>query len=124
MLTLDHTTLYYYSLSDATFPGDRHTAKINDWRVKVKKPSGTTRSITPSLTKTSTRSLSRSISSRSALSKVIVRQRGSDVIGVVDSDVPLSDHDETNGPERVAAIKSPLKGKKRVTSSVRSRFNL
>jgi hypothetical protein len=36
----------------------------------------------------------------------------------VDSDAGLSDNDETKGNEREAAVNSPPKGKKRVTSAV------
>jgi hypothetical protein len=38
------------------------------------------------------------------------------------SDGSLSDNDETKGEERLAAINSPLKGKKRVTSEVGLHF--
>jgi hypothetical protein len=37
---------------------------------------------------------------------------------VIHSDAGLSDNDETKGIEREAAVNSPLKGKKRVTSTV------
>jgi len=40
----------------------------------------------------------------------------------VDSDAGLSDNDETKGSEREAAVNSPPKGKKRVTSDVSFAF--
>jgi hypothetical protein len=74
-----------------------------------------TRSMTPALTNGSTRGSTRT--SRSALTHAFIRHDG-DVDEVKDDDGFISDCDETKGPEREAAIRSPPKGKKRVTSSV------
>ena len=125
MLTLDRTTLFYYSLSNTTIHEDR----LNDWVKTVPKfKRGSTRSVTPSLTNGSTRTrtskASSHVSTRSALNNVFIRQRDVDVADMANGDGGLSDHDETKGPEREAAIKSPPKGKKRVTSSVSNKLPL
>lgn len=125
MLTLDNTTLFYFSLSDKTVPEEKHTAAIQDWAKKLPKriggTSGGLRSVTSALTKSSATHTSSSHStrtSRSALNNGFIRRCGDDAVEVIDVDGPLSDNDETKGPERDAAIKSPLKGKKRLSSSV------
>lgn len=119
MFTLDNTTLFYFSLSDAIAPEKRHTAAIQDWAKKVPKSRGSTLSGPRSIKSTLSRSSTRPSSSfRSALDNGFVRQSGDNSVEVTGIGGPLSDNDETKGPEREAAIKSPLKGKNRLSSSV------
>jgi hypothetical protein len=122
MLTLDQTTLFYFSLRDASsISKDKHMAAIKDWAKKVPptaKPTGVRSTSTPSLTNGFT-GTSRSVSSRSALTnQVKISRRDDDVISIADSEGALSDRDERKGPEREAAVKSPPKGNQRVTSAV------
>jgi hypothetical protein len=135
MLTLDTTTLFYYLLSNATFSDEHSTASIEDWakdvpaakvpamktlatKVLVKKAPTSNPSVAPSLTKGSTRTNSKSVSSRSALNNAFIRLRDDDLAEMTENEEPLSDRDETKGAEHEAAVKSPPKGKRRVTSSV------
>ena len=74
--------------------------------------------MTPALTKGSSRS-SQPVSSRSTLNCAITHQHDNVMIdNDLCNDGPLSDCDETKGPEREAAINSPVKGKRRATNSV------
>jgi|SRR5882762_1931266 len=107
MLTLDPTTLFYFSLRDLNFKNN-HAGLIQDWATKIPhnaKPGSTHSKATPSLTRGSTCSSHAPPSTRSALNTV-----------------KISDHDDSikiaKGYERDAAIKSPPKGKQRITSSV------
>lgn len=128
MLTLDPTTLFYFSLSDAPTK-DKHTGLVNDWASKIERPhskSGSIRSgTTPALSTGSSRSTHRTTStrpppsSRSALSNNIKISRDNDVIEISSGDEGgLSDRDETRGKEREFAVKSPPKGRQRATSKV------
>ena len=121
MFTLDNTTLFYFSLSDALPAEKQHTHAIQDWVKTVPKTAGSTlssrRNVKSALSRT--RSTAHpSSSSRSALNSGFVRQSGGKEVEVMEIDSPLSDNDETKGPEREAAIKSPLKGKRRLSSLV------
>jgi hypothetical protein len=114
MLTLDRTTLFYFSLRDL----DDHVGLVQDWVTKVPcnaKPGSTHSKATPSLTLGSTRSSHASPSTRSALNTVKISDHDN---GIKIAKGGLLDVDETKGNERDATIKSPLKGKQRITSSV------
>jgi hypothetical protein len=126
MLTLDTTTLFYFSLSDAAAK-DKHSGLISEWAAKVprnakssnKAISGRSTS-TPSLTTTGVTHSSRAPSTRSALTnnvKISTQLDDEDEVEILDNG-GLSDKDETRGKEYEVAVQSPPKGKKRVTSSV------
>ncbi|KIM78242.1 hypothetical protein PILCRDRAFT_11458 [Piloderma croceum F 1598] len=138
IFTLDQTTLYYYSLSDSTSDGTSKTEKflsgINGWAASIphntkpvskafSKPStsetGTSHgnSILPLLTNAIT-----CLSASLVLAKnVMISQCAPGVKlepgGVSIFNGVLSDEDEANYIEQDAAIASPPKGKKCVTSS-------
>jgi len=117
MLTLDPTTLFYFSLRDLDFKNN-HAGLIQDWATKIPhnaKPGSTRSKATPSLTHGSTRSSHAPPLTRSALNTVKISDPDD---GIKIAEGGLSDIDETKGYERDAAIKSPPKGKQRITSSV------
>lgn len=134
MLTLDETTLYYYFLSDDTTSNKRKfSAGINDWAESVarnskskslkssNKTSSRSASILPLLTNASSRSsvnsvLTKGITISQAAPVPIKVETNDDSILIIDGGI--SDEDETHGFERDAAVSSPPKGKKRVTSAV------
>ena len=142
LLTLDETTLFYWTLSDLSLSKKRkHCETINDWAAGVPDnaaptsrgaPSRTTtttarfKSGVPSLTTGTSRSRSsvpsvrthdvKNVSRRSVTSGE-VKAKPRELIAVM-SDAGLSDNDEINGEERLVAINSPPKGKRRVTSDV------
>ena len=145
MLTLDQTTLYYYSLSDSASNGTSKAEKflsgINGWAASIPRNSepvskafskpgtnktGTSRGdILPPLTNATTRSSASSVLTKNVtISQRTVPGVNLEPGGVSIFDGALSDKDEANGIERDAAIASPPKGKKRVTSSVSHIFNL
>lgn len=145
LLTLDHTTLFFYTLS---LSSQRHTTSVEHWRSKVdKKFNSNSNSIHPgpSLTHASTRSSTTSTSKRRYDTGDPVidlcgptpkkpRTYGSRTVAnaIVDSNVKvgidyedhdwygggLSDRDEMNGSEAVAARLSPFKNGARATNSV------
>jgi hypothetical protein len=141
-LTLDQTTLFYWTLSDV--PRKRGSA-VNEWASAIlsqskstlqgskSTSSGRTRSIIPSLTAGGSATGSRS-SAPSILTdniKVISHQSSDQVkvkveshadVLIISDEGGLSDCDELGGKEREAAINSPPKGKKRITSEVTSRL--
>lgn len=132
LLTLDHTTLFYWTLSDAALNKKSRSSAVKEWASAVPRdepPSRArsvashTRTATPSLTSGASRS-----SAPSVLTDNVKIIRAPDVVKVKSEPVPtvflddnggLSDNDEMKGEEREVAIKSPPKGKKRVTSEVR-----
>jgi hypothetical protein len=139
-LTLDQSTLFYWTLSDSYLDKKRkHSSAINDWASAIPsnaKPasralshvtattSSYPKSIVPSLTSGSSRSSAPSVLtnnvrvvSHGALDSAKVKAEPVPDITIF-SDGGLSDADEIKGEEREAAIKSPPKGKKRVTNEV------
>jgi hypothetical protein len=130
MLTLDATTLFYYSLSDTytTNAKNTHSGLINDWAAKVpqfsKLPTSKSASTSSKsqLTLSQTTSSSRSScppASRSALTNIVrISALDDDKVMVVDDEDAFSERDETKGNKREAAINSPPKGSTRVTSTV------
>lgn len=124
MLTLDCTTLFYFSLYSLTNK-DKDSGAIDDWADRVSQATQPTRNhkttsirsgSTPSLTTGLSHSTRPLVSARLALTNNIKITEDNSII--IRSDGGLSDHDETRGPEREAAIKSPPKGKQRLTSTV------
>ena len=138
MLTLDETTLYYYSLcSAAAARDDNPTVIVQKWQTGVKpdyassskhsshalsKPGSranypASSAAVPSLTAASTsRSSSRSVLTKNVL---ITQDREEPTEDQSNSQVGgLSDDDETNGDERLAAVTSLFKEKVRLSSSV------
>ena len=135
-LTLDRCTLFYWMLtSEAMHKKQKHSA-VNEWASQIDnaKPAfraPTSRSVS-SRAKSSISSLTGgtaclSTSASSVLSKN-VKITSHQSLDSAKADPPpdlashvnggLSDNDETKGEERMAAINSPLKGKKRVNSEV------
>lgn len=126
MLTLDQTTLFYFSLSDTYTNKDKPAARISDWASKIPhKPKAKRDDLysTPSLTTGSSRPSGRPLSTvRSALTNNVKITQPDDDIEVVEGG--LSDRDETVGPEYDVAMKSPPKGGRRATSVVSHLFYL
>jgi hypothetical protein len=133
LLTLDRSTLFYWTLSDATLHKKRkHASAIKDWALAVpaiakptsKAPSSLTKSDVPPLTSGTSRSSAPSvltdnvkIISHRALNSVKVKAEPLPTLSL-HIDGGLSDNDERRGEEREVAVNSPPKGKKRVTSEV------
>ena len=112
LLTLDETTLFYFSHVRSSDDVPLMTDIIGHWRTDVKQAPPTTLSWQPlggSIT-TSTRS------ARSKTSATSVKDTATELFSTRMGGI--SDTDETQGPERDYAINSPLKGKKRLTSDV------
>jgi hypothetical protein len=114
MLTLDRTTLFYFSLRDLD-EKNKHSGFIKDWATKIPRNAKPGSTHTPSLTHGSTRSSHAASSIRSALNTVKISNYDN---GVEIAEGGLSDLDETIGNEQGAAVKSPLKGKQRISSAV------
>lgn len=128
MLTLDQTTLYYFNLSNAYVENNFSglTDEINAWAVHVppgEKARFKTRvqsASTPSLTNAPSSRFSRSSAPRSALNNAIkIRNSDKDEVQILRETGFISDQDETMGDERDAAVKSPPKPGRRISSSVR-----
>ena len=142
LLTLDESTLFYWTLSDSDAPHKkRKLSAINKWasaisrttaesmsmaRAPKSSTSGHTKTdIVPSLTSgTSHRTYAPSILSNDVK---IISHQSSAAAKVKAEHVPalsiynnggLSENDETKGEEWEFAINSPPKGKKRITSEV------
>ena len=125
MLTLDETTLFYFSLY--SFPESTARGKVKDWTSRVNDfaphptsktnttSSSRSKSQIPALTTASTHS------SRSVLTDdIVITGRNYDT--GAGSDVNwlggLEDENETYGEERDAAASSPIKGKIRLVNTV------
>jgi hypothetical protein len=134
LLMLNHSTLFYWTLSDGVHDKRKRGDEIKEWASAVPKGKPTSRaansvtshaqSAIPSLTSGASRSSAPSILtadvkiiSRSRFESLKVKPELASPI-FVDNDGGLSDNDEVRGEEREAAITSPPKGKKRVTSEV------
>jgi hypothetical protein len=128
LLTLDQSTLFYWTLSDTSHKR-KHASAIKDWALAVpatakptlKAPSSLAKSDVPPLTSGTSRSSAPSVLTDNV--KIIshhsvkVKAELSPTLSL-HIDGGLSDNDERRGEEREAAINSPPKGKKRVTSEV------
>ena len=135
LLTLDQSTLFYWTLSDASFNKKRKIGSaINNWASTIptnakpshapKSTSSRTNSDLPSLTSGASRSSAPSLLTHNVK---IISHRASDskvkAEPAPDADTMyysggLSDNDEMRGEEREFAINSPPKEKKRLTSEV------
>jgi hypothetical protein len=135
LLTLDQSTLFYRTLSNASREKRKHSSKINEWAAAIPataKPTFQGSRSTSSHAKSDIPSLMSGASHLSAPSVLtddvkIISYRASNMVKVKGEPVPelsmyddggLSDNDEIRGKERGVAINSPPKGKKRVTSEV------
>jgi hypothetical protein len=139
LLTLDQSTLFYWTLSDSYLKNRRpNSTTIKEWVSALpssaepvsrapshitgrtnKSHSSHSKSVIPSLTSGTSRSSAPSILtnnitivSHAALNSVKVKAEPVPDTITLHSDGGLSDNDETKGEEREAAIKSPPKGKK------------
>jgi hypothetical protein len=134
-LTLDESTLYYWTFSDIP---PKRSAAIKKWSSAVPahvKSESTLQGPKSTSSRTLVGGASRS-SANSVLTdnikvishqssdqvKIKVESRAADVISLSDSDGGLSDNDELHGKERESAINSPPKGKKRINSEVKIDF--
>jgi hypothetical protein len=148
LLSLNETTLYYFFLSDRTSNnGEAFFTGINDWAAdipdnakpanklastsasRISKPLNRSDSHVPALTNATSRSSNTSVLSKNIKisQSVEVKVKAQDdphntFIEVAEHG--LEDDDETIGIEREAALKSPPKGKTRVSSAVTSQFFL
>jgi hypothetical protein len=137
LLMLDESTLFYWTLRDKK---QKHSSVINEWAMAIpgdtkpkpapQAPSYVTRctatsSNIPSLTAATSRSSAPSplsgdvkiVSCRQLDSVKITVEPAPDAMEIY-SNSSLSDNNKTKGKEWLAAINSPPKGKKRVTSKV------
>ena len=129
LLTLDESTLFYWTLSDTSYKTQNRTSAINRWAssvgsIKSMSQSGAPKS-TSSHAKTDIPSLTVGTSSRSHASsvltdnvKIIAKLEAEPAVLSIHNNGGLSDNDEMGGEEQDFAIKSPPKGKRRITSKV------
>ena len=118
MLTLDPTTLFYFSLRDNNVD---HEGIVADWAAKVScnaKPGSSHSKATLLLTHGSTGTCSGSHASPSTWSTFNTIKMSHHNGGIKIAEGGLSDADGTKGCERDTTIKGPLKGKQRIKSSV------
>jgi hypothetical protein len=142
LLTLDESTLFYWTLtgSDISHTKQKHAinkwaSAVDNWGIPGTKFASRGPKSTSSRSKTATDipSLTSGPSGRSYAPSVlsdevkIVSHHSSDTVKVKPEHAPalslyhnggLSDNDEIKGEEREVAIKSPPKGKRRMTSEV------
>ncbi|KAG2110497.1 hypothetical protein DEU56DRAFT_920176 [Suillus clintonianus] len=124
------------SKSDSTPNGKDFSTGINDWAASIPKNAKPTKATTsqpsifknstssrrlPPLTNASTRSSTNSVLTENVLIShaipITQEPKEQDTLQLHDGLGGLSDEDETQGLEREAAVASPPKGKKRVSSS-------
>jgi hypothetical protein len=141
MLTLDPTTLFYWSLSDDP-PPKRMKYSVMSWakdiptKASTSRVSSRTNSVKTSFSKPNTATAPALTNSRSQASASVLTS----AISITNSQVPegikikqdpdaiysfdgaLSDNEEITGVERDAAHASPFKGKKRLNSEVKYLF--
>ena len=137
-LTLDESTLFYWTLSDSTTSQKKKISAINKWASAIPTTSSGAKSTAtsqapkstsshgkadiPSLTcGTSHRSYAPSVLSNNV--KIFSGQSSDAAVKAepavsIYNNGGLSDNEEIKGEEREFAIKSPPKGKKRITSEV------
>ena len=142
-LTLDESTLFYWTLSDESHTGKKqeHISAINKWASVVhsiksssqapKSSSSHTRDDIPSLTSGTTSDwtyapsvLSENIWILSHQSSDTVKVKANAPEILVYNNGGLLYNDELTGEEWEVAIKSPPKGKKQMTSEVVSFFSI
>ena len=143
MLTLNQSTLFYWTLSDLNVKKRKHGRAINDWASAIpsnaKPASHATSQVSrapsqmahnrrsilppPSLTSGTSGSTAPSVLTNNVRIVSHMAPASAKVIPEpidtgVDSNVGLSDNNEINGNEQEAAVNSPPKGKKHITSDV------
>ena len=112
MLTFDETTIFYYNIS-VNKDCQKQSGLIKNWVDTVTKAGAATTSCATSFTlRPST------VTSTGSKPKLQPIKREGAVLNILDGG--LSNQDETEGAEREAAVKSPLKNGKQATSSVSS----
>jgi hypothetical protein len=126
-LTLDHSTLFYWMLSDASRKKQKQNLAINEWASGIPRSAKATFSTrTSGSAKSAIQNGGSRLSESSVLTKNVkifahqplpLAEPASATVPV-DSNGGLSDNDKLQGEERIAAINSPPKGRKRVTSEV------
>jgi hypothetical protein len=116
MLTFDETTLFYYTISaDVDQDGQKQSGIIKNWAETVAKAKAVSAATATSRSSTLRQSTASGSAGLKPKSRAIKREGA--VLNILDFG-GLSDRDETEGAEREAAVKSPPKNGKRVTSSV------
>ena len=127
LLTLDESTLFYWTLSDTSYKTQNRTSAINRWASAIGSIKSTSQSGAPKSTssrvKTDIPSLTVGTTSRSHASSVLTENikiiaKAEPAVLSIHNNGGLSDNDEMGGEERDFAIKSPPKGKRRITSEV------
>ena len=113
MLTFDETTLFYYTLS-TNEDGQKKSGIIQNW-VKTVAKAKTISATTVTSHASSTLRISATSANLKPKSWAIKREGA---ILMIEDIGGLSDHDETEGAEQEAAVRSPPKNGKRATSSV------
>jgi len=122
MFTLDETTLFYYFLSTAKKPQNASTM-IKGWAAGVKpgvppKQASSRSSVTSAVhSKVTATTLGNNVGIVTKKSKLDPGSSKNSVVTVNELG-GVSDDDETFGEERLAAVDSPFKGKRRATSAV------
>lgn len=125
MFTLDRMTLFFFSLSqsyqakEASDASDDDSGVLADWRRTTHHfTSKSSSASTPTLTSdTSSRPRARSsrappsTTGRSALSNPWTKVNGDEIVEDSEPEAIVSDRDETQGSEHIAAISTPPKGK-------------
>lgn len=141
LLTLDDSTLFYWTLdSDTSHEKEKKISAVSKWASTIStlahtagghtkstmSNSSRAKSGVPSLTSGTSTGRSYAPSVLSDNVKIITQQLP-DVVKVEDEPAPalslynnggLSDNDEMRGEEREVAVRSPPKGKRRITSEV------
>ena len=118
MLTLDPTTLFFWTISDP--PPKKMKYSVESW-AKYIPSNAKPASCAPSqaLTTASSRSATSSVlTSAITISAHVPLKIKQEPDSVYTYDGGISDREETSGVERDAAHASPIKGKKRLTSEV------
>jgi hypothetical protein len=134
LLTLDQSTLFYWTLSDTPHKKQKHASAIKEWAQAVPataKPTSKAAKSTSSCSTSDIPSLMGGTSHSSALSVLtdnvkIISYQALDSVKVkaesatlsLQYDGSLSNNDEMRGEEHEAVINSPPKRKKQVTSEV------
>ena len=137
LLTLDESTLFYWTLSDTSYKEQEHLSAIGDWASAVPQNGSKSTSRAPKSTSSRAKTIPSltcgTTSGRSYIPSIlsdnvkITSRQSSDAVKVKAEPVPmislysnggLSDNDKIKGEERDFAIRSPPKGKKRITNEV------
>ena len=139
MLTLDETTLFYFSLTNTNTSGKKIGSLITNWANEVTSRLPSHSNLQANSKASNAHSVtshgpaaSRSASTKSSTTSVLTKRvaitssvelDGCDVGDGDDGAGIFLDEDETQGAERDAAVASPPKGKRRLSSSVSQLLN-